>query len=357
MHRVIHRGALRHRTQKDRGASAVLVGLLLVPLLGFAALAIDIAAMHADKQLLQTGADAAALAVAQDCAKGECGDPDATASEMATQNNPFGGSAWATITRLDTDEGVVTVRTESSRNHFLAPIIGIDDADIAAAATARWGYPSSGAAVLPFTLGACEILSQVPGLTAQYDDAGNIIRIDFPEDAPPVTVEFTKTNDVGDCTGPSGLAVPGGFGWLDPGAGCTGPVATIDSWVQTSVGNTLPQGCSNADFLALIGETVLIPIFDQAVDNGTNAQYHIIGFAAFTLTEYYFGGQNRSPGGQGLCAGMGGGGGGGSGGNDNANNARCLQGTFERFVDASGEYELDPDAPQLGAAIVRLTLN
>ena len=57
-------------SDKERGAAAVLVAFSMVVLLGFAALAVDVGAMYAEKTQLQNGADATALAIAGDCAKG-----------------------------------------------------------------------------------------------------------------------------------------------------------------------------------------------------------------------------------------------------------------------------------------------
>ncbi len=69
---------LRHRARTrlsgERGATAVIVTLLLVPLLGFAAIAVDVGALYAERARLQTAADAAALAGAGGGARGACGD-------------------------------------------------------------------------------------------------------------------------------------------------------------------------------------------------------------------------------------------------------------------------------------------
>jgi Flp pilus assembly protein TadG len=342
MQRLTHPLRRRFGAERlDRGASAVVVGLLMVPLVALTALAIDVAAMHADRQMLQVGADAAALAVAQDCADGECSDTGATASELATANDPFGGPAAATITRLDRVEGVVTVRTDSSRQHWFAPVIGQDEA----VATARWGYPTAGYGVLPYTLSSCELEWQA-GATTVYGDDGRITSIEFPEDAPPVTIEFTKTSD-STCTDQSGNVVPAGFGWLDGGSGdCVGPLVEEDGWASSAPGESPPNNCDPADFSEWIGETLLIPIFDQARDTGVNAEYRILGFAAFTLLEYNFTGQFVSPNGTHLCR---------DAGFDPQ--ARCLQGTFDHFVDITGDYNLDPDGARLGAGVVELTLD
>ncbi|NNU27250.1 pilus assembly protein TadG-related protein [Isoptericola sediminis] len=333
----------RLRATADRGASAVMVGLLAVPLFAVAALAVDIAALHADKQILQTGADAAALAVAQDCARDECTGTDATAEEMADANTPLGGDPTATITTLDTAAGVVTVRTDSSRNHFFAPVIGEDEGAVAAVATAKWGHPTAGAGMLPYILSYCEVVHQA-GAVEVYED-GALVGVDFPQDAEPVTFEFTKTSD-SDCTGPSGNVLPGGFGWLEGSEGCTGPVGSVGDWVPSSPGESPPNECDPSDFDDMLGETILIPIFsEENASGGANGEYRLLGFAAFTLIGYDFTGQYHSDGDSKLCK------------NEGLDpSARCLRGTFEHFVDATGGFELGTDGPQLGAAVVELTL-
>ncbi|WP_278235994.1 pilus assembly protein TadG-related protein [Isoptericola sp. AK164] len=338
----------RLRATADRGASAVLVGLLAIPLFAVAALAIDIAAMHADKQILQTGADAAALAVAQDCARNECTGTDATAEEMADANTPFGGEATATIVTLDEAAGVVTVRTDSSRNHFFAPVIGQDEGDIAASATAQWGYPTTGSGMLPYIMSYCEVLHQT-GATPIVED-GEVVGIDFPEDADPVTFTFSDPKAPKDsgCTGPAGAHMPGGFGWLEATADCTGPVGDVGDWVPSDPGESPPNTCDPSDFEALIGETILVPIFDAASEaGGSHGEYRIFGFAAFTLLEYKLTGQYKTDGSGNLCNGL---------EKGSGSSLRCIHGTFDRFVDVSGDFDLGTDGPQLGAAVVELTL-
>ena len=64
--------SLTRNHDDDRGAVLVWVALMLVVLLGIGALVIDVGALYAERRQLQNGADAAALAVAADCAEGDC---------------------------------------------------------------------------------------------------------------------------------------------------------------------------------------------------------------------------------------------------------------------------------------------
>jgi Flp pilus assembly protein TadG len=84
---------LRRPLDRERGATAVVFALLLVPMLGFAAIAVDIGALYAERARLQVGADAAAIAVAQDCSRGNCGDMLATAQALITANDTTGTAA------------------------------------------------------------------------------------------------------------------------------------------------------------------------------------------------------------------------------------------------------------------------
>jgi Flp pilus assembly protein TadG len=53
---------------RERGAISIMVAVLMVTLLGFAAIAVDVGMLHAERTQLRNGADAAALAIAQKCA-------------------------------------------------------------------------------------------------------------------------------------------------------------------------------------------------------------------------------------------------------------------------------------------------
>ncbi|WP_153505869.1 pilus assembly protein TadG-related protein [Cumulibacter manganitolerans] len=312
-----------HRLTNDRGAVAVLVALLMVPLIGFAAVAIDVAAMWSEKQKLQTGADAAALAIAQDCARSACGQPGQTAQNLATANFP-GGQALGAVTdpALTATSGKVTVRTSTVSKHLFAPVLGIGSSPVAAQATAGWGSPNGGTAVLPLAFSWCEFKAQTGG--------------GLPSSTTTQTIYFTKTSGTTGCTGPSNNLVPGGFGWLSVNAGTCKTTSAINSTMWTSTGASVPTGCSVGDFSALQNRTALLPIFDQSGENGTNAWYRVYGYAAFQITGYYFGGQyvwNEGP-----CKGE----------------ARCIRGYFTQFVDLSNVFTYSTDAPKMGAGIVSL---
>lgn len=334
--------------RNDRGAVAVWVALLIVPFMVVTALAIDIGAAHADQQRLQIGADAAALAIAQDCAKDACGDVDATAQALATANDPFGGPAVGIVTELDPG-GWVEVEASSDRDHWFGRVIGQDSVSLSASAAASWGTPTGGGG-LPLTFNWCEVLHFTGG-TVLRDDTGAIVGIDIGDGAQDVVL-YNKTNkpdenfhacDAGDpiTNYPGGSAPEGGFGWLveAAGAACTANETAAGGWFDSDTGNDHPDNCTVQDLTDMLGTTILIPVFDSTNEmSGANADYHIFGYIAFQFEGFFFGNGWSSP--VAPC------------GNPN----RCISGDIVEFVDYESGHETSPDGPDLGAALVQLRL-
>jgi Flp pilus assembly protein TadG len=317
MQRLISRA--RRRLSGERGATAVMFALLLVPVLGFAAVAVDVGSLYAERARLQVAADAAAIAVAQDCARGNCGDMLGTATALVRAND---GEATTLQPVLSSDPLSVTVTGSTPKEHWFAPVIGHDSTTVSATATVGWGGPSRGTAVLPLIFSWCEWQQQTGG----GQPSGTTVH----------TIYFTKTSNTVGCTGPSHNIVPGGFAYLDTPSGRCEAASARNERSYSSTGNSVPSDCSTVDFSGWIGETVLLPLFEESGDTGSNAWYRVYGYAAFQLTGYHLGGQYSTT--PKPCGG----------------NERCVAGYFTRFVELSDAWTYSPDAPQLGASILRL---
>jgi Flp pilus assembly protein TadG len=317
------RAALRHQTPRDRGAVSVTTALLMVVLIGSASVAVDVAALWSERQKLQTAADAAAIAVAQDCAAGACGDPAATADTLTVANAGSGAQAAIVGDAPTPDTGSVTVDTSSIRDHWFAPVLGVDESSVAASATVGWGAPSGGTAVLPVAFSWCEFLAQTGG--------------GLPSDTTERTIFFTKSSGTS-CTGPSGNMVPGGFGWLTVNADSCQTRSSMDEVMVSDPGESVPSGCTTADFEEVQDRIVLLPLYDESGDTGSNAWYRLYGYAAFRVTGYHFVGQ-YSWSAEGDCKG----------------NVRCIQGYFTQFVALGDAFTYGAEAPGLGATVVKLT--
>lgn len=315
---------LRKPFGDDRGVVAVLVAILMVPLLGFVAISVDVAATHAERQQLQNGADAAAMAIAQDCARQDCGTPRDTAQAFALDNSND-GEAVADVSPIPIPSaGRVNVTNSGIREHWFAPVLGVNTTDILTTARAGWGAPIGGTANLPLVFSWCEFEVQTGG--------------GVPSSTKEHTIELPKKSETG-CNGPSGNPVPGGFGWVDrdvdddDGQLVCNVTSRIGERLSSDPGKNVP--CTASELAGLQGATVLLPIFDEAGGQGTNAWYEVYGYAAFKITGYFFGQQYQwnAP-----CS----------------QPDHCIRGYFTRYIDTSSDLEYSPTAPNLGAMVVGL---
>lgn len=304
----------------ERGATSVMVALLMVPLMGFAAVTIDLGAMWSDKTKLHNGADAAAIAIAQACGRNNCGSPSSTAQTYVTANAGTGATATIMNGTVTPSTGKVKVKASKVRQHWFAPVLGKEQSSVAAESTATWGGIGK-AITISTTVSWCSFKQQTGG------------------GLPSATTEYTiKLRESNTCAGPLSTVVPGGFGWLKPNKDNCLVETQVGNLQLSDPGNSPANSCSTSDWVSLQNTTVLVPIYDLAAGTGSNAVYRIYGFAAFRLTGYYFAGQY--------------------GWNNPCNgNNRCIRGYFTNYVDISTAYETSPTAPKLGATAVRLTAN
>lgn len=266
---------MRRLSTGDDGAVAVITALFMVILLGITAIVVDVGMIYAERFQLQNGADAAALAIARDCAEGNCADAGATATGLAGSNSHDGVSAATAVIAGNT----VTVRTStatpdggSAVEHWIAPILGIDSTRVEAVARASWGSPSK-ATVFPFTAPRCIF-----------------------ESAPADELWITSTST---CTGSGGKTLPGAFGWLDEDEkkSCRATV-DVDQIIGGDPGKSGPKNCD------IDGTTILLPVYESRVGQGNNVSYAIDGFAAFKVTAHSWPNQLSSEPGCSHCTGI-----------------------------------------------------
>lgn len=258
----------------EDGAVAVVVALLLTVMLGMGAFVIDVGALYQEKRELQNGSDAGALAVGEDCATGDCGPYTATAESLA---DPNAEDDATTVDGVTIDTAAQTVKVDTSTSdpgggsviaYKFAQVLGLSGDTVRASATAQWSPPSRAPSV-PLVISKCE-----------WDrSAGS------PDALPTgtLTVTFHSGGSTEPCNGPAGQDVPGGFGWLDA-TDCLSDLSVADGgvWAESKPGNTpTGTGCSPSNFA--LGSTVLVPVFDDTTGQGTNAKFHIVGFAAFEI--------------------------------------------------------------------------
>lgn len=289
---------MRRLRFNDEGASLVLVAISMVVLLAFVGLVIDVGRIYDERRQLSRGAEAAALAIAADCATfaKPCDDPTAlaTGEEYADANAGDGAAAIHTID-LDLAEKRVFVRTKTivadtgadELEMYLAWIVGFDRMTVYGQAEAIWDYPTGGAA-LPLIISVCEYNRWV-----DPDDG--------PDESLMVTIYFHDGNTTEDCNAQAGQdtdgdgVLSGGFGWVSTDGDCAADVYE-GNWVAEDPGSSASTGCSADELYALIyDKTVILPYFDDTDGLGANGMYHIAGLGAFHVTGYNFGGQYKAP--------------------------------------------------------------
>jgi len=191
----------------ERGAVAISVALLFVALLSMGAFTVDVGALYVEARELQNGADAAALAIAEDCALGDCGSYELTAQRLVDGNALDGKTAIDAIT---IDLAAQTVRVETSTLEqgggtniafSFAKLLGFSGDTVHRAATATWAVPQSSQMVVPLTISSCEYE------WATEHMLGEQILFTFHDDD-------KNENPACPTETSSGQDLPGGFGWL-----------------------------------------------------------------------------------------------------------------------------------------------
>ena len=315
----------RYRTTRlasERGQVLPLTAFALIALLGFVALVIDVGAYFHAQRDLQKGADAAALAGAQDLPA--TGTASGTATSYADVNVTGSTKTITFPTDAKTGSQAIHVKLEREMDSYFARVLGIDSfhpvAEAQAVAPALYGAGGVAPIALSDTNPAieCFLATQNPSC---YSGAGELS----------FTLEDQKNP-----TGGSGA-----FQLLNLYPSCAPSASTpeLEDWIRNGTTSVLYPGvfCSapGAKFnsssfqdamASKFGKEILIPVWTGAVtENGSNAEYQIIGFVGFTLTGF-----------------------------DPKGNTATMTGTFTRVVwntgDVTGGTGVD-----LGARMVSLT--
>ena len=309
----------------ERGGIAVIVAMLMVVLLGFAATSIDVAKLYSERAQLQNGSDAAALMVARACATGAPVDvcsstPSNSVKKLVNGNAVDRLSNVESITIYKEAQTVKVIAgaeeagsSPNSVSMFFAGILGVTSAEVRASSSVQWGTPVKGIMALPLAVAECKFNLSLSSQAATEQ-----------------ILEF----------GTGCGRVPGGFGWIaSTGSQCglsisVGLETDSTTWFSSDPGASPPTRCSATDLSQMNNQTVLLPLYDKAADTGANAGYFVKGFAAFHVTGYNFA-DDDWPKKSGL-------------------KNMTLRGYFVKFVSISQALELGT-APDYGASVVKLT--
>jgi hypothetical protein len=363
------------RVRDDRGAVAATVAIVLGTgvLIGMATVVVDVGRLYAEREQLQSGADAAAWAVAEGCVLDPtaCADQAGTAQSYADGNAADGAAAVTVICGSGPDlpgcpppadnrtdclgeapDGIFSAEVRTATRlpddstllppAFAGVIAGgeYEGTEVGACARVAWGPPrvATGFAV---TFSVCEWEQLTSNGTVYWP----VPAAGTPPDEAERVVYLKGSGDESTCpAGPSGWDAPGGFGWLDDPEGADDGepcqvTIEVDGSFGGNTGNSVSRPCRTALTDALAGRRPsLIPIYDAVRGQGANTTYHLAGFASFVLTGYHMSGF-QAPSwltGRHLCSG----------------NERCLYGYFTRGLVPSTGQEIG--GPDLGVSIINL---
>ena len=282
---------LMQRLRRETGASAVLVAVLLVPIMGFTAVAVDVGMLYYERAQLQHAADSAAMAVATKCSVSNCPSTTTLAGSFASDNVKDGAVTIASqninVAARTVTIDVTTLNADKTTaiNHPFAAAAGFDvtSTTVFATATAQW---AQGSATLPLALTTCEFnISDAASGQSRW-----------------VSYDTNKK-----CKGdPLEPEVPGGFGWLDlqyePGSkktpvGCIAEIAADGTAGSEPGNNGLPNEkiedekvCHSTFTESLAGQIVYVPLADSADETGSKAIWHIKEYGKFVIHAWNFSG-------------------------------------------------------------------
>lgn len=284
----------------EHGNVTIIVAVMLTVLLGAGAIVVDVGAMYAQASRLQTGADAAAVAVADACTDLLVNAPAAVCDEaMADQltNDYLAANAGGSfsvlppqLAHLTSRAGTITIRAQSTVAPAFAGVLGVQSHSIGATATARWG-PVLEQSVFPLAI--CRGALGGPGGPVTIDSYPSGID-------PPLTCAGAPT------------AHP--LGWVQPsaGSGCDVPVSVAPAtWLDIAPSDSSPAECDQMidELLNALADptssseerTRVLPVFDASTGVASHPTYSLIAFE-FTGARVGDQEQHRDESWQGRCA-------------------------------------------------------
>lgn len=273
----------------SRGVVTVLAAVFLIALIGLAALVIDLGQLLIVKGELQNAADSAALAGVVDLIYSGPSEAEATAVTYATKQEhyriarPSPNADAVAVTPLGADKLQVKVKKAKGTSAGAVPttfarIWGIQGADVEALAVATVNRKVIGSGpgnLLPYGIHKSKLDTDGDGLY----DVGNALTIY------PYNWE------------------PGNFGILDLDYGGNSN-SDVERWTRYGFdqsfvipqdtgsihipGDTGISGYSLTDALmSRIGDRLLLPVFDEVVGVGSNADFRVMDLVGVIITEVH----------------------------------------------------------------------
>ena len=251
----------------------VLTLVFLTVLLGMAAAVIDVGAWYRAHRQTQSTADATALAGAQEL-------PDSAfaktlALDYAGRNGGGVGSSDVTFTSEREANDTIHVTARRTVPGLFTKLFGVNSVTARGTAAARTSPMGSAKWVAPI------------GVDYTHDKLHcNVSLVCNPEFGVDTSLDLIKS-------GPGAfrlINIDGSRGGTPPGVladwmlnGYSGDMPL--DWYFSDPGAKWNNNSIQAAMQARYGTDLLFPVYDQLINQGSNAEYHIIGWASFHLTD------------------------------------------------------------------------
>ncbi len=262
------------RFRDETGQALILPAIMLTFLLGMTALVLDVGSWYTAQRHAQAVVDASALAAAQALP----GDTtNATAQALAYSARNGGHVTAGDISYSNSLEPVdtVTVQMHEVEPTFFAKLFGLDTVTIRTTASARASDLAQAQYAAPFG-----IVNTQPELAGAGCPCLHV----------PTTLDLAKV-------GPGGFKIMN----IDGSHGGNQGPNTMADWIQNGYSgamglgwyDSMPGAKFNSSQVktaldARLDTDMLFPVYDAVVGNGANLAYHVIGWAAFKITDYTF---------------------------------------------------------------------
>jgi len=266
----------------DRGQTMGVVAVAITALIAMTGFVTDVGAWFRADRHLQSVADAAALAGAQELPE----DPGKATGKATLYIVKNSGPSTKTITfsTATLTNDTITVKLSEQAPGFFSRVFSIDSVTVGAQASARVAKAGSVRWVAPIVVNQKnKMLSCTP---------------------PPCSGEVTL--DYSDpLKGSGGPTAAGSWGFIDLGDS----TGTGDSVLRDQIENGYDGdmdlgkyssrtgnsfGALASAFDARIGDELLFPVYSTVVKNGTIAEYTIVGWVGFVVKGYDFNGSTNT---------------------------------------------------------------
>ena len=264
--------------RNQAGQAFVLTVLFLTALIGMAALVVDLGSWFRQHRELQATADASSLAGVQELPS-STGNATAFAEQYAHKNTKQLGKVEISFSTKFESNDTIRVHVSKPAPGFFAKVFGVNSVDMGATAVARTGGMQAAKYVAPIVVKATHPM--LNNCSGPCFGPGNQTTIPVSDTGAPGA--FSMLNLLGDGQGTAGANELGewivnGFDeYLPLGGYHSAPGVKFNS---QNIQEALGIRKNSAE------PVMLFPVYDTLTGTGSNAQYHIIGWAAFHILDF-----------------------------------------------------------------------